>query len=197
MIVTSMNDRAKRTKKKSSIAAVLEEANQSSGSNHSRQIEPQDAMTAMRRSRSCSSSNSGSIVSAESATRVDDAASFAAIKASRAELACLHATHKIETESLRQQIKHWKALATSKDQMFNKTINRLQKELEEARTNLTEAHSVRDKLRQRIMNIEERMILEENSKERKERKENAAFRKSNDEANSSLFVEDDGQHVEW
>ena len=64
--------------------------------------------------------------------------------------------------------------------MFNKTISRLKKELEEAQTNLTEAHSVRDKLRQRIMNIEERMILEENSKERKERKENAAFKKSND-----------------
>ena len=161
MIVTSMNDRAKGPQKKSSIAAALEEANQSSGSNHSRQIEPQDAMTGMRRSRSCSSSNSGSIVSAESATRVDDAASFAAIKASRAELACLHATHKIETESLRQQIKHWKALAASKDQMFNKTINRLKKELEEARTNLTDSHSVRDKLRQRIT-----MILERNSKER-------------------------------
>ena len=78
--------------------------------------------------------------------------------------------------------------------MFNKTISKLKKELEEARTSLTEAHSVRDKLRQRIMNIEERMILEENSKERKE---NAAFRKSNDEANRNMFAVDDGQHVEW
>ena len=77
--------------------------------------------------------------------------------------------------------------------MFNKTISRLKKELEEARTNLTEAHSVRDKLRQRIMNIEERMILERNSKKHKE---NAALRKANDEANSYLFAVDDGQHVE-
>ena len=115
-------------------------------------------MTMTRRSRSsCSSGNSsgGSQVSANSA---NDVANFATIKAARAEVSCLHTTHKIETKSLRQQLKHWKALAASKDRVFDKAIGSLKKELEEARRNLTEAHSVQDKLRQRVMNIEERMI---------------------------------------
>ena len=124
-------------------------------------------MMMARRSRSSgasSYSSGGSIVSDDSASasafKVNDVANLAAIKAARAEVSCLHATHKIETQSLRHEIKHWKALAARKDQVFDKAIGSLKKELEQARRSLTDSHLVRDKLRQRVMNIEERMISE-------------------------------------
>ena len=72
---------------------------ESDESNHFSQIEPQDAMMMLtRRSRSsgASSNSSGcSIVSDDSAsaTKVYDVANFAAIKAARAEVSCLRATH--------------------------------------------------------------------------------------------------------
>ena len=138
MIVTSKYANMRELKKTSSIAIAggfFEGASQSDESSHFSQIEPQDAMMTMtRRSRSSgsSSNSSGSIVSddAASAAKFNNVANFAAIKAARAEVSCLHATHKIETQSLRHEIKHWKALAMSKDQVFDKAIGSLKKELE-------------------------------------------------------------------
>ena len=104
------------------IAAGFELASQSSGSNHSiKMIEPQEALGQTRRPRSCSSNISGDNIVTDGSIdkNAKDEANFAAIKAARAEVACLHRTHRIEAENFRQQIEHWKALATRKDLLFD------------------------------------------------------------------------------
>lgn len=84
-------------------------------------IEPQEAMGQTRRPGSCSSNVSGGSIVTDGSIdkKAKDEANLAAIKAARSEVACLHRTHRIETENFRHQIEHWKALATRKDLLFD------------------------------------------------------------------------------